>query len=71
MKLSKDRTQIVYNHFLTLSGIPPEAFEYKLGNKSALHWIIDHMSGGFVRAERHRLWRGAERCLRCPGHLQR
>ncbi len=41
MKLSKDRTQIVYNHFLTLAGIPPEAFDYKLGNKSALHWVID------------------------------
>ena len=41
MKLSKDKTQIVYNHFLTLNGIPPEAFEYTLGNKSALHWIID------------------------------
>ena len=33
--------QIVYNRFLTLAGIPPEAFEYKLGNKSALHWIVD------------------------------
>jgi predicted helicase len=21
--------------------IPPEAFDYKLGNKSALHWILD------------------------------
>jgi len=41
MKLSKDKTQIIYNHFLTLAGIPLEAFEYKLGNKSALHWIID------------------------------
>jgi predicted helicase len=41
MKLSKDRIQIVYNHFLTLVGIPPETFEYRLGNRSALHWIID------------------------------
>ena len=41
MKLSKDKKQIVYNHFLTLAGIPPETFEYRLGNKSALHWIID------------------------------
>ena len=41
MKLSKDRTHIIYNHFLTLSGIPSEAFEYTFGNKSALHWIID------------------------------
>ena len=41
MKLSKDKTQIIYNDFLTLSGIPPEAFEYRLGNRSALDWIID------------------------------
>ena len=41
MKLSKDKTQIIYNEFLTLSGIPPETFEYPLGNRSALDWIID------------------------------
>ena len=37
----KDKTQIKYNDFLTLIGIPPETFEYKLGNRSALDWIID------------------------------
>ena len=41
MKLSKDKTQIIYNDFMTLAGIPAEAFEYKLGNRSALEWIID------------------------------
>jgi predicted helicase len=41
MKLSKDKTQNVYNDFLTLAGIPPETFEYRLGNRSALDWIID------------------------------
>jgi predicted helicase len=41
MRLSKDKTQIVYNDFLTLVGIPPETFEYRLGNRSALDWIID------------------------------
>ena len=41
MKLSKDKTQIHYNDFLTLAGIPPEAFDYRLGNRSALDWIID------------------------------
>ncbi len=40
MRLSKDKTQIKYNDFLTLTGIPPETFEYKLGNRSALDWII-------------------------------
>ena len=41
MKLSKDKTQIVYNDFLTLDGIPPKAFDYRLGNRSALEWVID------------------------------
>lgn len=41
MRLSKDKTQIIYNKFLTLSGIPPETFEYRLGNRSALEWVID------------------------------
>ena len=30
-----------YNDTLTLKGIPKEAFDYKLGNRSALHWIVD------------------------------
>ena len=41
MKLSKDKTQLVYNDFLTLDGIPAKAFEYRLGNRSALEWVID------------------------------
>ena len=41
MKLSKDKTQIVYNDFLALDGIPAKAFDYKLGNRSALEWVID------------------------------
>jgi len=41
MKLSKDKTQLIYNQFLTLSGIPKETYEYRLGNRSALEWIVD------------------------------
>ncbi|KPL91056.1 type ISP restriction/modification enzyme [Herpetosiphon geysericola] len=41
MKLSKDRTSLRYNNFLSLAGIPAQAFEYKLGNRSALDWVID------------------------------
>jgi predicted helicase len=41
MKLTKDRDAIHYNEFLTLAGIPPEAFDYRLGNRSALEWVID------------------------------
>ena len=41
MKLSKDKTQLVYNDFLTIAGIPPEAFDYQLGTRSALESVID------------------------------
>ena len=41
MKISKDKTQLVYNDFLTLDGIPAKAFDYRLGNRSALEWVID------------------------------
>ena len=36
-----DKTQLRYNEFLTLSGIPPEVYEYRLGNRSALEWVVD------------------------------
>ncbi len=41
MKLSKDKRSLIYNDFLTLSGIPIECFDYCLGNRSALDWVID------------------------------
>ena len=41
MLLSKDKMQIRYNGFLTLGGIPAEAYDYRLGNRSALDWVID------------------------------
>ena len=41
MKLSKDKTSLLYNDFLTLSGIPPKVHDYRLGNRSALEWVID------------------------------
>ena len=41
MRLSKDKRSLRYNEFLTLDGIPAEAFEYRLGNRSALEWVID------------------------------
>ena len=41
MKFSKDKTQLKYNDFLTLEGIPAEVFDYRLGNRSALEWVVD------------------------------
>ena len=41
MTLSKDKTQLRYNESLTVADIPPEVFDYRLGTRSALEWIID------------------------------
>jgi predicted helicase len=41
MRLSQDHTSLQYNSSLILAGIPPEVFSYKLGNRSALEWVID------------------------------
>ena len=41
MRFSKDKTQIHYNDYFTLVGIPPEAFDYRLGSRSAVEWIVD------------------------------
>lgn len=41
MRLSKDKTQLVVNESLTLASIPPAAFAYRLGNRSALEWVVD------------------------------
>ena len=41
MKLSKDKTRIQYNDFLSIEDIPVEAYNYRLGIRSALEWIID------------------------------
>ena len=37
----KDKSELRYNDFLTLRGIPAAAFDYRLGNRSALEWVID------------------------------
>ena len=41
MHLNKDKTELTVNKSLKLTGIPPECFEYRLGNRSALEWVID------------------------------
>jgi predicted helicase len=41
IRLSKDKTTLLVNPSLTLGGIPPEVFAYRLGNRSALDWVID------------------------------
>ena len=41
MALSKDKTSLRYNESLTVTDIPAEVFDYRLGTRSALEWIID------------------------------
>jgi predicted helicase len=41
MRLNRDKTELRVNDWLTLKGIPPEVYEYRLGNRSALEWVID------------------------------
>ncbi|HUI79050.1 MAG TPA: type ISP restriction/modification enzyme [Bryobacteraceae bacterium] len=41
MQLSTDRQSLRANDSLTLGGIPAEVFEYRLGSRSALEWVVD------------------------------
>ncbi len=41
MALKDNKTALQVNAALRLEGIPSEAFAYKLGNRSALEWVID------------------------------
>jgi predicted helicase len=41
MRLDKERGTIEINSSLALSGIPAGAFDYVLGTRSALEWIVD------------------------------
>ena len=41
LKADKLKGQIILDGFTTLVGVPPEAWEYKLGNRSALEWVLD------------------------------
>ena len=41
LKADKAAGRIVLDSETTLSGIPPAAWDYKLGNRSALEWILD------------------------------
>ena len=36
-----DKTRLIYNDYLTISGIPERAHGYVLGTRSAVDWIID------------------------------
>lgn len=41
LRADKERGVIEIDELTTMTGIPKEAWEYKLGNRSALEWILD------------------------------
>jgi predicted helicase len=36
-----DKTRVIYNSHITLSGIPPEALDYVVNGKPALEWVLE------------------------------
>lgn len=38
---AKDKTTLIYNENITITGIPPEAQEYVVNKKSALDWVVE------------------------------
>ena len=41
LQAKREDGRIVVDEKTTLDGIPPEAWEYKLGRHSALEWVLD------------------------------
>lgn len=40
-KLTDDKTTLIYNSRISLTGIPPEALEYVVNGKPAIEWVIE------------------------------
>ena len=41
LRAARAKTRGATNDSLTLAGIPPEVLQYRLGNRSAIEWVID------------------------------
>ena len=41
LKADREAGRIVLDSETTLAGVPPEAWEYRLGNRSAIEWVLD------------------------------
>lgn len=42
LQADKDKGLVILDENTTLSGIPSEAWDYRLGNRSGLEWILEH-----------------------------
>ena len=64
LKPDKVRGRIVLDDKTTLTGVPPDAWRYRLGNRSALEWVLDQYKAKKPRdptiAERFNTYRFAE-----------
>ena len=43
-KSIKDRTTVIYNEYITVRGIPLEAYDYVVNGKSAIEWVIERQA---------------------------
>ena len=41
LRADKDNGRIVLDDITTLTGVPADAWRYRLGNRSALEWVLD------------------------------
>ena len=41
LKAERDTGRVAVDSETTLEGVPSEAWEYRLGNRSALEWVLD------------------------------
>ena len=51
-KRQDDKTSIVYNEHVTISGIPIQAQDYLLGSRSGLDWLLDRYRVSAHKASR-------------------
>jgi predicted helicase len=49
-KLEADRSTVLYNSDITLSGIPKAAYRYTVGSRSAIEWVMERYQ---IRTDKH------------------
>ena len=64
LRADKERGAIILDDRTTLTGVPPEAWEYQLGSRSALEWLLDQYKEKKIKdptiAERFNTYRFAD-----------
>ena len=75
LRADKDKGAIVLDDRTTLTGVPDEAWEYRLGSRSALEWVLDQYKEKTPRdptiKERFNTYRFADHKERVIDLLQR